>query len=242
MGNREAMQPRKKDRAEADTALEVAGSKNQPQTRGWGDSVGVNRAWRAHKSLHSRNIVKGVSRLSTQLRAVQFRPFVYDAMNQQVSVAIEPMTPQDAATTTREPQWQTDWTSEYISKGKFDIYGLKTQIGELVALGAYEISEDVVTVHIVYMESQAQSNPTLCERPKYHGIGQALIAYGIKLSVDAGFNGDVTLDAKTPELARHYERDFRALLIPGRERGAAPRYLICDEAARDIFVSYLEEG
>ena len=167
---------------------------------------------------------------------------VYDAMNQQVPVAIEPMTPQDAATTTKEPRWQTDWTSEYISKGKFDIYGLKTQIGELVALGAYEISEDVVTVHIVYMESQAQSNPTLCERPKYHGIGRALIAYGIKLSVDAGFNGDVTLDAKTPELARHYERDFRALLIPGRERGAAPRYLICDEAARDIFVSYLEEG
>ena len=73
---------------------------------------------------------------------MQFRPFVYDAMNQQVSVAIEPMTPQDAATTTREPRWQTDWTSEYISKGKFDIYGLKTQIGELVALGAYEISED----------------------------------------------------------------------------------------------------
>ena len=173
---------------------------------------------------------------------MQFRPFVYDAMNQQVPVAIEPMTPQDAATTTKEPRWQTDWTSEYISKGKFDIYGLKTQIGELVALGAYEISEDVVTVHIVYMESQAQSNPTLCERPKYHGIGRALIAYGIKLSVDAGFNGDVTLDAKTPELARHYERDFGALLIPGRERGAAPRYLICDEAARDIFVSYLEEG
>ena len=113
---------------------------------------------------------------------------------------------------------------------------------ELVALGVYEISEDVVTVHIVYMESQAQSNPTLCERPKYRGIGRALIAYGIKLSVDAGFNGDVTLDAKTPELARHYERDFGALLIPGRKRGAAPRYLICDEAARDIFVSYFEEG
>lgn len=177
-----------------------------------------------------------------EVRAVQFRPFVYDAMNQRVPVAIEPMTPQDAATTTKEPRWQTDWTNEYISKGKFDIYGLKTQIGELVALGAYEISEDVVAVHIVYMESQAQSNPTICERPKYHGIGRALIAYGIKLSVDAGFNGDVTLDAKTPELARHYERDFGALLIPGRERGAAPRYLICDEAARDIFVSYLEEG
>ena len=76
-------------------------------------------------------------------------------------------------------------------KANFEIYGLKTQVGELVALGVYEISEDVVTVHIVYMESQAQSNPTLCERPKYRGIGRALIAYGIKLSVDAGFNGDV---------------------------------------------------
>lgn len=32
----------------------------------------------------------------------------------------------------------------------------KTRVGELVALGAYEISEDVVTVHIVYMESQAR--------------------------------------------------------------------------------------
>ena len=56
---------------------------------------------------------------------MQFRPFVYDAANQQVPVAIEPMTPQDAATTTKEPRWQTDWTSEYISKGKFDVYGLK---------------------------------------------------------------------------------------------------------------------
>ena len=33
-----------------------------------------------------------------------------------------------------------------------------------------------------------------------------------------------------------------ALLIPGRERDTALRYLICDEATRDIFVSYLEEG
>ena len=67
---------------------------------------------------------------------MQFRPFVYDAMNQQVPVAIEPMTPQDAATTTKEPRWQTDWTSEYISNSKFDIYGLKTWAGELVALDA----------------------------------------------------------------------------------------------------------
>ena len=77
--------------------------------------------------------------------------------------------------------------------------------------------------------------------PKYRGIGQEL-TYGIKLSVDAGFNGDVTLDAKTPELARHYERDFGAVRLPGRENNTAPRYLICDEAAQIIFTGYLEEG
>lgn len=41
-------------------------------------------------------------------------------------------------------------------KANFDVYGLKARVDELVALGAYEISEDVVTVHIVYMESQAR--------------------------------------------------------------------------------------
>ena len=149
------------------------------------------------------------------------------------------MSPQDAATTTREPRWQTDWTSEYISKDKFDVYGLKTQVGELVALGAYEISEDVVTVHIVYMDSQAQSNPTLCERPKYRGIGRALIAYGIKLSIDSGLTGDVVLEAKTTSLAKHYEEDFGAVLLPTFQ-SSAPRYLIADEAAKRIFFTYLD--
>ena len=35
-----------------------------------------------------------------------------------------------------------------------------------------------------------------------------MVAYGIKLSVEARFNGDVTLDAKTSEFARHYEREL----------------------------------
>ena len=49
MGNREAIQPRKIYRTEAEVILYTAGSKNQPIKRGWGESVGVNRAWRAHK-------------------------------------------------------------------------------------------------------------------------------------------------------------------------------------------------
>ena len=138
-------------------------------------------------------------------------------------------------------KWQTDWSSEYITTSQFAVYALKTGEGELVALGAYETQEDVLAVHIIYMESQAESNPNCTAIPKYRGIGRAMVAYGIKLSVDAGFNGDVTLDAKTSELARHYERDFGAFRVPGRTRDAAPRYLICDEAAQAIFTDYLEE-
>ena len=172
----------------------------------------------------------------------RFELFIWNREGKKVSVQVLKATRKDLETTLATPVWQTNWTTEYITESGFDIYALKTKMGELIALGAYEISEDVVAVHIVYMEGQAESNPTLCKEPKYRGIGRALIAYGIKLSVDAGFNGDVTLDAKTPELAKHYERDFGAIPIPRRGNGTAPRYLICDEAARDIFVSYLEEG
>lgn len=172
----------------------------------------------------------------------KFELFVWDRAGKKVPTKALRATREDLESTAAAPVWQTDWTTDYIVESGFEIYALKTKNGELVALGAYEIEENVVAVHIVYMESQAQSNPTLCKEPKYRGIGRALIAYGIKLSVDAGFNGDVTLDAKTPELAKHYERDFGAFLIPGRKSSAAPRYLICDEAAINIFTSYLEEG
>lgn len=55
-----------------------------------------------------------------EVRDVQFRPFVYDAMNRQVPVAIEPMTPQDAALTDREPLWQTSWASEYLADENYE--------------------------------------------------------------------------------------------------------------------------
>lgn len=172
----------------------------------------------------------------------KFRLYVWNTERTKIFVAATRASRQDLTVTQSEPQWQTDWTSDYIIGSTFDLYALKTPEGELVALGAYEVRDGNMGVHIVYMESQAESNLTLVETPKYRGIGRALVAYGIKLSVDAGFNGDVTLDAKTPELAQHYEQDFGAVRLPGRSAGVAPRYLICDEAAQRIFTDYLEEG
>lgn len=89
------------------------------------------------------------------------------------------------------------------------------------------------------MEAQPESNPTLDGGiPQYRGIGRLLIAYGIKLSIDSGLTGDVVLEAKTTSLAKHYEEDFGAALLPTFQ-SSAPRYLIADEAAKRIFFTYL---
>ena len=90
------------------------------------------------------------------------------------------------------------------------------------------------------MEAAPSSNPTIAEKSrKYRGIGRLLIAYGIKLSVDNGFGGDVVLEAKTSELERHYVKDFGAVKLPSF-RSSAPRFIIADEAAKRLFFSYLQ--
>ncbi len=169
---------------------------------------------------------------------MHFQPFVYDRANQRIPVTIELMTHLDSELTNEHPLWQTSWTSEFLDNSAFEKYAAKVG-NELIALAAYEILESSLVVHIVYMEAHPESNPTLVDStPKYTGIGRLMIAYGIKLSIDNGFAGDVVLEAKTTQLAQHYERDFDAVLLPVFH-SAAPRYLIADEAAKRIFFTYL---
>ena len=167
-----------------------------------------------------------------------FHPFVYDRDKRQISVTITPMTRQDAEKTAEIPVWQTSWTSEYLLDQRFEKYAAKVG-DELIALAAYEILENALIVHIVYMEAHPDSNPVLDSGdPKYTGIDRMMIAYGIKLSIDHGLTGDVVLEAKTSKLAKHYERDFGAVRLPSYQ-SSSPRYLIADDAAKQIFFTYL---
>ena len=170
---------------------------------------------------------------------MQFVPYVYDNSQNKINVSIQEMTSSDAERTNEIPLQQTSWTSEYLLDDRLEKYSVKHN-EELIALGAYEIMEQQLVVHIVYMEAQPESNPNLDNRlPKYNGIGRLLIAYGIKLSIDNGLTGDVVLEAKTSELERHYIKDFGAVKLP-TFRGAAQRLLIADEAAKRIFFGYLK--
>lgn len=159
-----------------------------------------------------------------------------------VYVDMVPMSKEDAISTTKDPIWQTSWLSEYISDPKKQKYALKTKDNELVALAAYEIQKEFITVFIIYMESHPESNPTMTDHKKYFGIGKALIAYGIALSVNNGCGGCVAFEAKTPELAEHYYRDFGALPLPSFHTMRAPRFIIEGNAAINIISDFLEEG
>lgn len=169
-----------------------------------------------------------------------FVPFILQAeSNTHVDVKITRMKKSDALQTGKNPAWQTNWTSDYIQNPSFEKYALKTVDGELVALAAYEIQEQDVMVHITYIESHPASNPTIVgHSKKYVGIGRVLIAYGVKLSIDHECGGTVTFEAKVPELAEHYMRDYGACPLPSF--GGAPRYELSGEAAMNVFVTYLK--
>lgn len=164
---------------------------------------------------------------------------VYTADNKsKIHANIERMSHADALSTiSPDMPWQTSWLSDFISDENKEKYSLKTDDGELLALVAYEIVEDKLFVEIAYMESQPESNPTISSAKKYFGIGKALIAYGVVLSVNRGCYGAVVLQAKTSELAKHYAEDFNAMQIPSF--GGAPRFLIEGNAAMEILSDYI---
>ena len=175
---------------------------------------------------------------------MKFQPFITRGCDStRVQTMICPATKVELEQTRQTPVWRTDWTSDYIQQSNALLYAQKTEFGELVGLAAYELLKSIIAVNVLYMESEPDSGPEVArESRNYRNIGRSFIAFGIKLSIDHGFNGDITFSAKTPELARHYERDFGAIRIPSRSStDSAPRYLICDEAAQSIFEMYLEE-
>ena len=159
------------------------------------------------------------------------------ATGSRINIEIEAATKEDLETT--ESGWQTVWNTDFILDPQKEKYTAKTETGEIVALGAYRVREGSVAVYIAYVESQPESNPTLTKHKKYCGIGKAMIAFGIQLSIDANCNGVIVFEAKTDELEQHYIRDFGARPIASLYSDGPKTFMIADQAAKDIFSSYL---
>ena len=158
--------------------------------------------------------------------------------NQAAPAEILPATEPDFRLTVQDG-WQTSWMSEYIQDPLLQKFALKiTATGELIGLAAYRDMPDGYLIYIEYIESAPHSNPTLAYRRKYRGIGAALLAYGVQLSVDSGYGGTIYLKAKTSEIREHYIRDFGAIPFSHRD----PFLLLIDgEAAQNLLFQFMKE-
>ena len=169
------------------------------------------------------------------------RPAYYvidTATNTPIPAVIHPATWRDFQKTENE-YWQTSWLSKFIQQDALEKYALELRESkELVGLGAYRNVPEGVLVAVEYIESSPDSNPTQTNFCKFRGIGAALLAFGIQLSIDYGYGGAIYLKAKTSELREHYIQDFGA--VPFSH--ADPFILLIDgDAARNLFSLFLEE-
>ena len=100
---------------------------------------------------------------------------------------------------------QTSWMSEDILDPSLEKYALKiAATGELVALGAYRDLPQGFLVYVEYLENAPHSESIA-----------ALVAFGVQLSVDAGYGGTIYLKAKTPgDLGTLYSGSRRYSLQP----------------------------
>jgi hypothetical protein len=144
-----------------------------------------------------------------------FTPYVFCGSDgEKLPVEIVRASNEDISATHSLPGWVSDWESEYLSDPAVEKYAMKSLQGELIALGAYRIAGNHAFVYILYLESAPHSNPVQAkkERRKYYGIGRAMIAFGIKYSIDNGCQATLYLKLKQT----NWRGTMRKILVPDK--------------------------
>ena len=118
---------------------------------------------------------------------------------------------------------------------KIEKYSLKTKEGNLIALGAYRVMGRKAYVYILYLESAPASNPTLTAKREYYGIGEVMIAFGIKFSIDSGCAAMFCLKPRHRNLPGTTKKDFHARPVATLNSGGPQRYMLADEDAWNLF-------
>lgn len=165
--------------------------------------------------------------------------YVVDAITGTQIPATIRLATQDDFLKTEDEQWQTSWLSKFIQQETLEKYALELNgTKELIGLGAYRNVPEGILVAVEYIESAPNSNPTQTNSRKFRGIGAALLAFGVQLSVNYGYGGAIYLKAKTSELREHYIRDFGAIPFSHSD----PFLLLIDgDAANNLFSKFLKE-
>lgn len=169
---------------------------------------------------------------------MEYQFFVKDQQFRKIPITVRPSSQEDYLETKRKG-WDSDWTSEEMQNSMLEKYTFETRRDkDIVALCAYEDRSGWLSIRISYAESEPGSHPRLVakrERRKYTEIGRAVIAYGVLLSLQRGYDGTVHFKAQTTELYNHYKSAYGALDLPSGEPYAL---IIFGEQAVNLLSQY----
>ena len=159
-----------------------------------------------------------------------------ETQEEKIPVLVEPATEQDMA---KAQNWQTDWTTPFAAHLPNKVALHRKDNGELLGLMSYELDRGSLAVEIVYIESARHSNANLLhmtgESKRYFGIAKALLAYGVQISLESGFDGVLIFKAKTSELLDYYMREFGARPVGSYDPF---RLVIWEDAAERIISEF----
>ena len=125
-----------------------------------------------------------------------------------------PVRKADLRGVTKKNGWRFDWELE-LAKTNRQVYKLVTEKepGAIQGLVSFKNEEDHIHMNLI---ENAPAN--IGKGKKYVGVAGNLIAYGCKLSMEAGFNGFVAFEPKT--VLRDYYHDVLGAMYIGRHKMA----------------------
>ena len=123
-------------------------------------------------------------------------------------------------------KWIFDWHQE---RNEYEVYKLVApKVGPAIQ-GLMSLHRMPDHVHVNLLESNPQN---VGRRKKYDGVAGNLVAYAAKLSLELGFGGAVSFDAKS-ELISHYEKTLKAKRV-----GRSQRMVIEEPEAMALIEQY----
>ncbi len=109
-------------------------------------------------------------------------------------------------------KWLFDWVKEFNTNGRF-VYKLTLENNKNITQGLISIS--IQSDH-VFMDLLETANFNRNKHKMYLGVAGNLVAYACKMSLEYGFEGYISFNAKT-SLIKHYELTLGAVNTSGQK-------------------------
>ena len=106
--------------------------------------------------------------------------------------------------------WAFDWKTEIKTKDR-KVFKLVTRGNEAIIQGLISLSDGKDHIYMNLIES---ANFNRGKNKLYFGVAGNLFAFACKFSFDFGYDGFVSLTAKT-SLVKHYQENLKAKILSG---------------------------